>query len=207
MPAAGEAAHGDLAQNIDATFADCPSEPIAVNEYGDAVPTIQDGAGNIVPLEAAEGDNSEQALLGRLSERRGELDKREADLDMRMALLEAAEKKLDERTQQLAALEAQVASLVDEKQAAEDAGFRAIVSMYETMKAKEAAKIFDTLPLPVMLKVARAMSPRKMSPILAAMSAKPAEALTTAMAAMDAPIPVASASGENLAALPQIVGQ
>ena len=146
---------------------------------------LQDGTGKIVPLEAAEGDKSEAALLGRLSERRGELDQREADIDMRTALLEAAEKRLDQRTQELAALEARVAALVDEKQAAEEEGFKAVVSMYEAMKPKDAAKIFDTLSTSVLLKVARAMSPRKMSPILAAMNADPAQKLTTAMAATE----------------------
>ena len=199
---------GDLTDRIgNALASGCPSAAIPVNEHGDALPTTKDGNGKIVPMEAAEGDNSEAALTERLSARRTELDTREAEIAMRSALLEAAEKRLDERAKELAALEAQVAALVDEKQAAEDAGFKAVVSMYETMKPKEAAKIFDTLSLPVLLKVARAMNPRKMSPILAAMSPKPAEQLTTAMAAMETPIPVASASGENLAALPQIVGQ
>ena len=64
---------------------------------------------------------SERLILERLSERRDQLDQREADLAMRTSLLEAAEKRLDERTKELAALEARVASLVDEKQAAEEA--------------------------------------------------------------------------------------
>ncbi len=41
-----------------------------------------------------------------------------------------------------------MAALVDEKQAVEEAGFKAVVSMYESMKPKDAAKIFDTLELP-----------------------------------------------------------
>jgi len=45
-----------------------------------------------------------------------------------------------------------------------------------------------------------------MSPILAAMSPKPAEALTTAFATTGNTETV-PASGENLASLPQIVGQ
>jgi flagellar motility protein MotE (MotC chaperone) len=179
---------------------------LPVNEFGDAVPLVKDGSGKLVPLQDAEGDNSEEALVARLSERRSELDKREADIDMRTALLEAAEKRLDERTQELAALEARVAALVDEKQAAEDAGFKAVVSMYESMKPKDAAKIFDTLGMPVLLKVARAMSPRKMSPILASMAAEPAQKLTTALAATENTDVVADA-GENLSKLPQIVGQ
>jgi flagellar motility protein MotE (MotC chaperone) len=179
---------------------------VPVNEFGDAVPTVRDASGKIVPLQEAEGQTSEAALLQRLAERRAELDKRDQDLVLRAALVEAAEKKLDERTRALADLEARIAALVDEKQAAEDAGFRAVVSMYETMKPKDAAKIFDTLHLQVLLKVARAMNPRKMSPILAAMGASQAEALTTAFATTDTTQRVAD-GGENLAALPQIVGQ
>lgn len=189
-----------------AAAADCATAAVAVNEHGDALPLERDGAGNVVPVESTAGDNSEAALIGRLGERRSELDKREAEIGMRTALLEAAEKRLDQRTQELAALEARVAALVDEKQAAEEEGFKAVVSMYEGMKPKDAAKIFDTLSMSVLLKVARAMSPRKMSPILAAMSPDPAQKLTTVMAATDN-TDVVVATGENLARLPQIVGQ
>jgi flagellar motility protein MotE (MotC chaperone) len=205
-----DAGHGgaELTDNIgNAMAVGCPSVESPVNEHGDALPQTRDADGKVVPLEAAAGDNSEEALLARLSERRAELDKREADIAMRTALLEAAEKRLDERTRALSALEAKVAALVDEKQAAEEEGFKAVVSMYEGMKPKDAAKIFDTLSMQVLLKVARAMSPRKMSPILAAMSADPAQKLTTAMAATENTDVVTANAGENLAQLPQIVGQ
>jgi flagellar motility protein MotE (MotC chaperone) len=208
--ASAEADHAsaELTDNIgDAMAIGCPPVAVPVNEHGDALPLVKDGDGKLVPLEAAAGDNNEEALVGRLSERRAELDKREADIAMRTALLEAAEKRLDERTQALAALEAKVAALVDEKQAAEEEGFKAVVSMYEGMKPKDAAKIFDTLSMQVLLKVARAMSPRKMSPILAAMSPDPAQKLTTAMAATENTDVVTANAGENLAQLPQIVGQ
>jgi flagellar motility protein MotE (MotC chaperone) len=184
----------------------CASVEVPVNEHGDTLPTTKDGRGKIVPLVTAEGGDSEDALIGRLGERRAELDKRQADLDMRESLVAAAEKKLDDRTKALGDLEAQVKALVDEKQAAEDAGFKAIVSMYENMKPKDAAKIFDTLDLGVLLKVSRAMNPRKMSPILAAMSPQPAEQLTTAFATTDASNTVDVAQGQDMAALPQIVG-
>ncbi len=200
-------AHAGLTARIGNALANgCPSMEVPVNEHGDALPLIQNGAGKIVPLEVVEGDNSEEALLARLGERRAELDQREADIDMRTALLEAAEKRLDQRMQELAALEARVAALVDEKQAAEDAGFKAVVSMYESMKPKDAASIFNTLGMPVLLKVVRAMNPRKMSPILAEMAAEPAQKLTTALAATESTDVVAEV-GENLAQLPQIVGQ
>jgi len=187
--------------------AGCQAASAPVNAHGDALPTVRTATGAVEPLSAVDGDNSEQALLARLGERRAQLDKREADLAMRESLVAAAEKKLDERTKELAALQQQVASLVDQKQASEAANFKAIVSMYETMKPKDAAKIFDTLDLNVLIKVAQAMNPRKMSPILAAMSAAPAQALTTALATTGDTDTVAQvAGGQDLSQLPQIVG-
>ena len=187
---------------------DCPPPKMALNEHGDALPLLRDKTGNIVPLDKSEGDNSEQALLQKLGDRRAELDKREADLAMRESLVAAAEKKLDAKTKELADLQSQVAALVDQKQASEAANFKAIVSMYENMKPRDAAKIFDTLDLNVLIKVAQAMNPRKMSPILGAMSSVPAQALTTALATTGNTDTVASANpaGQNLAKLPQIVG-
>lgn len=201
----GDAAGHELNDRIGNALAKgCPSVEVPFNAYGDALPMTNDGKGKLVPLSAS-GDDAEPALLQRLGERRTDLDKRQADLDLRAALVAAAEQKLEARTVELRQLEAKVNELVDQKQAAEDANFKAIVSMYETMKPKEAAKIFDTLELNVLLKVARAMNPRKMSPILAAMSPRPAEALTTAFASAGS---IAGAPvSENLAALPQIVGQ
>jgi flagellar motility protein MotE (MotC chaperone) len=78
--------------------------------------------------------------------------------------------------------------------------------MYETMKPKDAAKIFDQLEIRTLLRVARAVNPRKMAPILAAMSAARAQELTSAMAA-DTPPPRVAAASEDLANLPQIVGK
>ena len=47
--------------------------------------------------------------------------------------------------------------------------FAGIVAMYETMKPKDAANIFNELDMEVLLRVAKTMSPRKMAPILAEM--------------------------------------
>lgn len=200
-------AGGDINDRIgNALVNGCPPPVAPTNEHGDVLPTTKDGNGKIVPLEQVTGDNSEQAILDRLGERRAELDKREADINMREALVAAAEKKLDEKTKTLQDLQAQVNALVDQKQAAEDAGFKAVVSMYETMKPKDAAAIFDTLDINVLLKIARAMNPRKMAPVLAAMSPQPAEVLTTALASVTPVATVADTSASAPGALPQIVG-
>ena len=200
-------AHAAPSAPTNASAQPCPPPKVAVNEHGDALPLLRDKTGTMVPLDKEVGDKSEAALLQRLSERRTELDKREADIALRESLVTAAEKKLDEKTKELAALQAQIATLVDQKQSSEAANFKAIVSMYENMKPRDAAKIFDTLDINILIKVAQAMNPRKMSPILGAMSAVPAQALTTALATTGNTDTVASAGGgQKLTALPQIVG-
>ncbi len=54
--------------------------------------------------------------------------------------------------------------------------------MYENMKAKDAAKIFDRLDIKVLLEVATQINPRRMSDILAQMSPEAAERLTVELA-------------------------
>jgi flagellar motility protein MotE (MotC chaperone) len=174
---------------------------------GDAVPMTLDEAGNPVPLTAEDaGVGSEDDVLRRLAERREVLDAREAELQMRLALVEAAEARIAERTAALEVLEARINAMVDEKRVLEEAQFTALVAMYETMKPKDAAAIFDQLEADVLLRVARAINPRKMAPIMAKMDPMKAKDLTAGLA-VDQVEPTIDLSGEDLASLPQIVGQ
>jgi flagellar motility protein MotE (MotC chaperone) len=55
--------------------------------------------------------------------------------------------------------------------------------MYEAMKPKEAARVFDRLSHDVLVPVVVQMNPRKMAEVLAVMSPEAAEKLTIALAA------------------------
>jgi len=197
-----EAGHGAAPAEAGAVAAvECPP---AINEHGDALPMELNSAGVLAPMQANGG--SEVELLGRLGERRDSLDAREKELEMRLALVEAAEKRLDERTAALKAIEAKINALVDQKKSAEKEQFAGIVAMYETMKAKEAATIFNQLDMAVLTRVAQAMNPRRMAPILARMDPLKAKQLTAGLAAEEVE-PALDAPIEDLANLPQIVGQ
>ena len=54
--------------------------------------------------------------------------------------------------------------------------------MYENMKPRDAAKIFDRLDIGVLIEVASQINPRNMSEILAQMSPDMAERLTVELA-------------------------
>ncbi len=125
---------------------------------------------------------AERALVERLGERRDAIDARQRELDMREKLLETAERKLDGRVGELKAVEDKLDAKKDEKETAEAQGLKRLVIMYENMKPKDAARVFDRLPSDVLVPVVLQMNPRKMSEVLASMSAEAAEKLTVSLA-------------------------
>jgi flagellar motility protein MotE (MotC chaperone) len=125
---------------------------------------------------------AERAILERLSERRAELEGRARDLDMRESLLKAAEKQLEARINELRELEGKVNTAVQNKAEGEQARFKNLVTMYDNMKPKDAAKIFDRLDMRVLIEVASQINPRRMSDIMAQMMPEAAERLTIELA-------------------------
>jgi flagellar motility protein MotE (MotC chaperone) len=98
--------------------------------------------------------------------------------------------------------EAQLATATQKKDEAEIARFKGLVTMYENMKPRDAAKIFDRLEVSVLLQVASQINPRNMSEILAQMSPDRAERLTVELASRAQAAP----KGGN-AELPKIEGR
>ena len=125
---------------------------------------------------------SERAILERLQERRTELEARARELDMRESLIKAAEKRLEGRLAELKDLEARVNAALQIKDEGEATRFKNLVTMYQNMKAKDAAKIFDRLDLRILVEVATQLNPRRMSDILAQMTPEAAERLTVELA-------------------------
>jgi flagellar motility protein MotE (MotC chaperone) len=140
-------------------------------------------AGTLVPLDGARPSAGERAILERLGERRQELDARARELEIRENLLKSAEKRLETRGSELKEMETQMGGGGGKKRdEAMAAQLKSLVIMYENMKAKDAARIFDRLEMRVLLDVATQINPRRMSDIMAQMSAEVAERLTVEMA-------------------------
>jgi len=136
-----------------------------------------------VPIEAGKiASAGERAILGRLQERRKELDDRGRELEMRESLLKATEKRLDAKLHELKDLEAKVKQLMGTREKNEAERFKSIVSMYENMKAKDAARILERLDMRIQAEVTSEIKPAKMSEILAQMSPEAAERLTVELA-------------------------
>lgn len=126
--------------------------------------------------------SSERAILEKLGARRDALQQRSRDLETREQLIENAERKLESRINDLKTLEQKGDDAAAKRAEAEAAGLKSLVTMYETMKPKEAARVFDRLKLDVLVPVVVAMNPRKMAEVLAVMQPEAAERLTVALA-------------------------
>ena len=125
---------------------------------------------------------SERAILERLQARRQELDARAREIEIRESLLKAAEKRIEEKSADLKATEARVTAASGQKDEAESARMKNIVTMYEAMKPKDAAKVFDRLEMGVLIEIAVQIKPQKMSDIMGLMQPEAAERLTVEMA-------------------------
>ena len=152
------------------------------------------GAVSALPVAAAQAgaaetgapavSDAERALLLDLRHRRAELDARAKELDQRNAVMQAANAKLTARVEQLGALQARLEALDTDRRAHDDANWTGLVHVYETMKPREAAQIFDALDMQVLLAVLDRMQPRRAAPVLAAMQPDRARLATQMLAEM-----------------------
>jgi len=147
---------------------------------------------------------SREALLESLSERREQLEAREKELDLRENLLKATEQRIEARIGELKALEDRITVAKNEKSEEEDERLKNVVTMYENMKPKDAARIFNDLDLNVVVEVASKMSARQMSLILAEMDSTAAQILTLELSSRSEDAVAETAA--NTSELPQIVG-
>lgn len=166
-----EAAHGEPAkEGEEAKTAEAPVKPEEAEEWHDAEDSD------------TEFSTVRHELYDNLAERRTQLDKRETDLVAREALLRAAEQELERKFNELSQLRGEIEKLLNQQSEEEKQRIVSLVKIYEGMKPKDAARIFDTLDLDVLMSVMGSMSERKLSPILAEMSAERAKTITIMLA-------------------------
>jgi len=165
--------------------AEKPAEPPAAK--AEPAPSSAPGAAGKPSAAAAIKDPqslspAEIEVLQQLSQRRSELDQRASEMEQREVVLKAAEKRIDEKIAKLQELQKSIDGGVQKQNAEDDAHLQSLVKIYETMKPKDAAQIFEQLDMPVLLSVLQRMKEMKTAPILAAMDPAKAKAVTTALA-------------------------
>lgn len=146
-----------------------------------ASPTPEE-IGKITPSGGPPISESEKTLLLELRHRREQLDQRANALNAREAALAAAEKRLQVRLEELSALQKKLEALDQARKQREEANWQGLVKMYESMRPRDAANIFNDLDMDVLLPLLDRMKEAKAAPILAAMLPEKARTVTAKLA-------------------------
>ncbi len=128
-----------------------------------------------MPADPFSMTDAEIELLQALAKRRRELDLRARELEQREILLRAVEQRLEEKAGGLRALLKQQETQTEDQ-------YTSLVKIYESMKPKDAARIFEEMDLAILMPVVERMKERKTAPILAKMNPVKATAITTQLA-------------------------
>lgn len=150
------------------------AEDAAAGDAGVAAPAERIDVTNISPAEVE--------LLENLAGRREELEARAREIDMREKLLAATERRIDGKIDELKKMQATMEALFEEFDEKEESKIRSLVKIYERMKPKDAARIFNQLDMNVLLEVVERMREVKAAPILAEMESAKAKAITIELA-------------------------
>jgi flagellar motility protein MotE (MotC chaperone) len=162
---------------VHAAYAEAGEQVAAITEG--PVPSNKDYAGGD---DDQVSSASEVNVMNSLAKRRRDLDAREGQLTVQANMIAATEIRVDAKITQLKQLQAQIAALLGQRDEAQKAQVTALVKTYSTMKAKDAARIFNTLPDDVLVPVAQQMKSDVLALVLAGMASDKAQALTVKLA-------------------------
>lgn len=171
----------------------------ADKKAAEAAPPPED----IFEKKKSDYNQREVDVLESLSTRRDKLDKWEEEVSLREKLLLATEQRIDQKIAEMNTLSTTIKSLLVAYTKEEDTKISSLVKIYEAMKPKEAARIFEEMDMDILLMVIDRMSERRVAPVLAAMSPEKAKNVTEELAATQKMKPVGM---DGAAALPSDTG-
>lgn len=134
------------------------------------------------PQPKHEFSQVEVDLLQSLAKRREELDDWQKKIQLKENMLIATEQRINDKINNLQRMKKEIEDLLAQYNEQEDTKIRSLVKIYENMKPKDAARIFEELDMPVLLLVVDRMSERKVAPVLAAMTPEKAKNVTIQLA-------------------------
>ncbi len=121
----------------------------------------------------------EVQILQSLRLRSAKLDDIEKDISLKQEMLVSIQNDINRKLEQLEKLNSQ---MTDDPITSSSQNYEKLVKIYEGMKPKEAAKIFDTLQIQVLLRVAQQMKENRLAAVVAEMMPEKARDLTMSLA-------------------------
>jgi flagellar motility protein MotE (MotC chaperone) len=149
-------------------------------ETTSTTPTQQCAAPSLADMAGL--SQAEVQVLQALSTRRAELDARGEAMGTQDGLMLAAEQRLSERLAELRALETHVNDLLGQLDEAQEQRLASLVDVYQRMRAKDAATVFDGLENDVLVQVASRMRQANLAEVMGRMDPNRARALTQMLA-------------------------
>lgn len=146
--------------------------------------TVQEDPTRLITDDPTLLSPAEIEVLMRLAERRDELEKRAQEIDAREGLLRAAEIRLERRVAELEDLRQVIEERIKVFDEQQEQKLTSLVKIYENMKPKDAARIFEDLELTTLLEVAERMKERKLAPVMAQMNPERAREITVELRAL-----------------------
>ncbi len=157
-----------------------PEPAAGPGEEGDLAPGRD--AEDQPPIDFSKLTEGESQALQQLLARRRALDEREQLLDMRAELNGRTEARLDEQIATLTDLKERLEALVKGLDETEERKLARLVKIYETMKPKAAAAIFNQLDVKILIHVIERMKEAKSAAVLGKMDPVIAKRVTTELA-------------------------
>jgi len=180
--ALAQTAADEVAEGLDLSAVDggseqsggLPTAPANAQEPICAAPGFAEQAG----LSA-----EEVQVLQALGARREALDAREEDMDTQLQVMAAAEQRVLERIAELRVLETEVATLLGRLDEQQEQRLAALVDVYQRMRSRDAAEVFNQLEMPVLVQIAQRMRAQNLAEIMGRMEPLRARELSIELAA------------------------
>lgn len=122
-------------------------------------------------------------LLQKLAQRHAALNKWAQQIEMREGLLKAAEQRIDRKVGELRQIQGKIQGMLKTYEKEQEDKLKSLVKIYESMKPKEAARIFMELEMPVLLDVVERMREAKAAAIISKLEPQKAKEVTMDLAA------------------------
>ena len=166
------------------TLEDVLKQSLASSEASKKMETVRDvSSDSFKPVkENSDYSASELKILQSLASRREKLTKKEKNIERKLIQLEAAEKQIDAKIAKLQNYETKLKELIGKYNDGEKKKSQSLVKMYSTMKPKDAARIFNTLDMDILINMFENMKPSTASAILSKMNSERAKEITAELA-------------------------
>ena len=137
-----------------------------------------------IPLDTTDNFqlSSEKQLLQQLRQRRKEIESYKDKLPTEKMALESIKQYIDNRLDMLENVQNQLRPQLYNNNQNDDKKIQKLVKVYESMKPKEAAKIFNDLQIGVLVELALNMKESRLAAILSEMTPEKARELTSILA-------------------------